>query len=1061
MRRVRLAGWWVLCVGALLACMPRALAAPEDDLMKQADEAMNKADFATAIKALTDVTTKYTASLQINQAKYKLAYAYFLKGEHDNAIKILAPMADPKFPAAEVREVAHLLLGQSYSAAADAIKEDPKKKDPLLDSAIKTFTSFLNAYLKSDQRDAAMLGLAVVEMNRGSHDDAIKHIDQFQQQFPNSPFMSDAQFLRPTILGAKAAALLKSGVKEQGVKTRDQARTIFTQLLTTSADLALGNNAAFAAAQLWFDADNFDDAITFYRYVRPKADIAASQEAKVKALEDQKGQIVARAGAMGMNAPVVQRFFQRLQQEKGKLDAIKSGPDFYVSAAIRIAVCYMKQEKWDEAFVMCRHLLQNLQGDANKQERKIVLDAMFSVQIGLRNADDAKKFDDDFQAQFPKDEMAQNHGIYLAKLYWLKDRPDEALRTIDKMAADYPKGESTEEAVVTKATIFLTKEQPQQALDQLNLYLKQYPPGKGKFVPESEYHRAQVDQQLGNLEKALKEFQEVRTKYGDAQFIDDAFLQVGITLVMLSKWDEAITDLTQFKERFATSERMALALLQLGDAHVGKLKIAVGKNDAKSIAESLPSAASAYKDVLGRWPNDAQNAPMAQYRLGLAYFYAKQYANMATEFDKLAKNFPNSPLQADAHFWLGYNFGIQTNWSAAAEQYGIVIKDYPKSTVAPDSSLRLGQAWTSAAFALGRSRALMPPEKARKWDELTGKAMEAYEHTMATYSQTSASPTAVNEILGILTIRLRGKLIDAAGVDGYFLKLLEGPAGKDTTLKVNALFALGNLQYASGDAKRALATFERAIKEGPNVELDPRAYEAFAKALIDNGKFDDAVRAYQKMADVAKKAEEWPTWADAAYGIGDAYFLKKDYANARTQFSLFSDLADKVREGKVKTETLNFEQRALATSKKLPDAQLGMANILLQEGKFDDALKKFTEYIEKSRGVNKPRARAVMGLGHSLMGRAAKAGAPDAATADYQAAFANFSKVADFYGAFDDIVAEAMFMAGQALEKLNRYDDARKNYEDLIKKYPDDPNTKKAKDALQKLPPPTPPGQKK
>ena len=59
---------------------------------------MNKADFDGAIKALSEIATNHTASVHANDAKLKLAYAYFLKGDYTEAIKILTVLAVPNFP---------------------------------------------------------------------------------------------------------------------------------------------------------------------------------------------------------------------------------------------------------------------------------------------------------------------------------------------------------------------------------------------------------------------------------------------------------------------------------------------------------------------------------------------------------------------------------------------------------------------------------------------------------------------------------------------------------------------------------------------------------------------------------------------------------------------------------------------------------------------------------------------------------------------------------------------------------------------------------------------------
>ena len=187
--------WRLLAVMMTLAMAALLQAAgPDEELIKKADEALGRADYDTAIKALIELTTKHTASLHLNRAKYSLGSAYFFKGESEEAIKVLQPMADPRFPQPEIREAASLLLGQAFTRAGDVAKQkgDIKGAEEKLDSAIKTYSDFLTAFTKSDNRPDALYGRAVAELYRGVHDPAIADVDHFQKQFPGHPLLVES-----------------------------------------------------------------------------------------------------------------------------------------------------------------------------------------------------------------------------------------------------------------------------------------------------------------------------------------------------------------------------------------------------------------------------------------------------------------------------------------------------------------------------------------------------------------------------------------------------------------------------------------------------------------------------------------------------------------------------------------------------------------------------------------------------------------------------------------------------------------------------------------------------
>jgi len=1080
-RRIPRGSWLGLWAAALLVLTPGiASAGPDEDLFKKADEALNKADFDTAITALTELTTKHTASTYLNQAKYKLGYANFLKGNFLPAIKILEPLTDPKFPDPGIQESSTLLLAQTFGRAGEQEKEIKTKND-FFDRAIKAIDGFILRFPRSENLDAAYYSRAVAMMYRGLFDDSLKAVDDYQQRFRTGQQFQDSEFLRASILAAKAAAAAKAGQKEEANTVRSQARDKFIQLMQRpGVDVAVSNEAALRAAQLFMDSKQYDDAIMFFRLVRPKADVLVSQEAKVKELNDGLAKMITgniRTG--GINSPAVIRYRERMMQEQAKLEGIKKEQDYSVSAALGISVCYMGQDEWDESVIMCKHMLACLKGDAFKEDRKRALDAIIRGLIGGQNPDLSLSYYDEFQKEFPKDPLAMDSSLLLAELFWSKERPDDALKMADRVLADYPNTESAEKVLVDKASILVGKNEPQKALEVIQLYLKQYPGDKGKHTAEVSHREAQVYRMIGEMQKALDGFKKVREKHPDAEFTDEVNMEVGAALISLEKWDEAIAELTQFKERFATSRLMPSALLQLGEGYVGKMRQALTKADQNAATELLNSAVTTYKEILTRWPEDKDNAPMAMYRTGMAYFWIKNYEDMAKTFDELAKKYPASPLVSDAHFWVGYNFQQLRQWDEAIKEFEIVTTKYPTAQVAPEASLRIGQCWTAKTLTVGRSPGVLDGERRKKWDESAAKALACYEQTMAQYADAPSTITAISEILNIQTIKLKSKVMDAAGVDTYFNALLAGPAGKNLALKVKTLYAFGNLLYALGDPKRALPVFVRAVQEGPNIEVDASDYEAYAKTLVDNGQFDPAIATYNKMAEVAMKNGDYPAWADAMFGIGDAAFKKKDFNLTRKQFEMFTKVADDLKAKTRKPEQLTLEERALVNCKRLAEAQLGMAHILLAEKKFDQAIAKYKEFIEASRGINVTRARAVLGLAYALLARAAtKPGADN--RADLEAAFVNFAQAAEFYSVFDEIAPEALFRAGETAnrvagmvaqepstpetaaaldKKLKEWQaEVRRNFDEFVKRFPNDPNANAAKEALAKLPPPPKPG---
>ena len=86
----------------------------------------------------------------------------------------------------------------------------------------------------------------------------------------------------------------------------------------------------------------------------------------------------------------------------------------------------------------------------------------------------------------------------------------------------------------------------------------------------------------------------------------------------------------------------------------------------------------------------------ALYYLGLAYFQSKDYALASTQFDRLARDFPQSPFQPDALFYLARCDDLesrpapldQTETQRAIDRYKQFLDQYPENAHAAEARAR-------------------------------------------------------------------------------------------------------------------------------------------------------------------------------------------------------------------------------------------------------------------------------------------------------------------------------------------------------------------------------------
>ena len=82
--------------------------------------------------------------------------------------------------------------------------------------------------------------------------------------------------------------------------------------------------------------------------------------------------------------------------------------------------------------------------------------------------------------------------------------------------------------------------------------------------------------------------------------------------------------------------------------------------------------------------------PEELYRNSYEFILSGDYKTAEAGFRDHIDRFPNDPMAADAHFWLGEAVLSQQNYAGAAEIFLDGSKTYPDSKKAPDMLLKLG-----------------------------------------------------------------------------------------------------------------------------------------------------------------------------------------------------------------------------------------------------------------------------------------------------------------------------------------------------------------------------------
>jgi len=980
-----------------------AAGGPATDLAARCEDLLQNGNCAKAAEVGEEFLNKYKTGGDcgpdcVFKVRYNVAWAYYMCGDYRKAIDWFNILRKEGVPSVELKEQATQMVGDSYSRYAGSLQEPKAKKDNY-NEAIKTYSDFIKEFPTSASMADVLYGRGLAYFRIDKYDDSAKDLDLLLTKYPQSELALDAKYLLATVLGTHGSALRKDNKPEDAKKYLERARDLFKEIIN-SRDIALANDAAYAAGEIFIQLKEYDTAISYYRSVRTRDEVLASQEAKVNAIMRLFGDAV-RAGQKG-RADALRNLRMK---ENSKLQEIRSSPDLLLAAFMRIADSLFQQKRYDEARVM----YQFLRPHAKLGDREVAKGASAQIvacQLATGRPELARQAFEEFESDHGAgDKLAEPFGLALGDLFLRKNKAEEALAALDKSLEDYKDSQFKPMVEFRKATALAALNRSEEARKLLDA-VKSHADLKN-LSDEVAYAMGKILRNLGEYDEAIKQFKLVLDKNPNFELADDVHFQIALCLKGKQEYDKAVEQLRKFIQTFEAKNSILIvpAAYQIGQCYEAK--------------DDVENAVKAYRDLAAKYSSH-QLAPFGLYQVGIVYYNKQKWEDMVRAFEELIQKFPKDALVCDSHFWIGFKFQNEKNWPKAVERFEKVVKDCHENQIAPDAQHRIGNAWQSAAMAMGNYK---PQAETNKpiWRENVSKAIAAYEKLLADFPNATQLDTTLDGLTQLALDKIVAEVEKPSDVDTYFNKL-SAQFSANPELAARVLFCLASVYYKLDKTVEAIGVFEKAFQGAGSTRLPPDYYDQYGQLLTDTKKFDQAIEVYLKMETEYK--DDQSNVAHAVWGLGNAYLQAGLYDKAVTEFDrLIKD----------------FPWHPHAA-----DAEFGKGLVLESQGKFAEAKKIYEEVAAKLKG--EARIRSLLGLGRC-----------QAALGDCKSAVENFLKVALFYEKFGEFASEALWRAGECFEKLSTSNPAEKDknlqsaikaYRDLILKYP---NSKFAEEAKKRL----------
>ncbi len=438
-------------------------------------------------------------------------------------------------------------------------------------------------------------------------------------------------------------------------------------------------------------------------------------------------------------------------------------------------------------------------------------------------------------------------------------------------------------------------------------------------------------------------------------------------------------------------------------------------------------AVELYREVLQRWPEHSR-AGEARYSLAWRLFESGDFAGATRELERLAQagglDVALASSAAELAVWAASRAGERAGALAAYQRFRRLGGE-PRKLL---GAARLAGAALVDAGRTQEARAL--------FDELL--------------SSTRGDRAVQAEVL----LESAWIALDAADVDEAEAALRTGlklgPAPTARASLARALFFAGELRFDAGEFERARALYELALADAtPDVAPQVLYKLGFANLRVE--RIDQAALAFAR---VGAEHAGHELAGEARYLSANCRFRQRRYAECAQLLASFVRESPRhacvpkalLELGVASGELGNWSEceAALSELARRDAKDLDLAQADLWRGR-----------AARARGdVRAARAslERVLAADQALHAALARLelGQLDADAGKHEDALVQFLKVALLYEG-GDVVPQALLLAANSLESLERFDKARARYAEVLEKHPDSAHAARARERLDSL----------
>jgi len=975
-----------------------------------------------AAEAYAQLLQDFPTAPVVSEAQFRLGYLDYLLGDYDKGIDVLQKVLGPPAPP-EIQQMAYALLPQLMAAKAGKLPAGSTQQTQAYEAAIKQYDVYLQKFPKGDEVESVVYSRALASYQIHKFDDAASVLRRNLAQFPNSETILDSQYLLGLTLSTQANLGFRSeetAAKAAAPGQMAEAQRFFADIVSKKTDIALANDAAFQLGESFLNLASFSpkaDQAAVYQKALAAYRLVDSKDAMIAAQRARLGSLLGRMRQAAGNTPLLRRLQSIQQREGAKLAQLQSGPDQTVAAAIKVGEIFFFQDQPNAARVVF-HQMENFA--ETDDETKQVLYYLTLTYASQNLIEQSEKAYGDFQAKFKGDPIAENLPFVMGTLYLnpspTMNNPDKALSYFKEALALYPNSRFTGDILAQQATALTQLKRYDEALDVFKKFLATNP--KPELAAAAEFGIGDIDRNTNKVDDALAQYKKVMDSYPSTPQAEQSAFWTGQLTLQKGDVNAALADLDAFVAKYPQNELVPAAIFTEATAYQK-----INNND---------KALATFKMIADKYPK-SDVAPFAYFQMAQIYAASQKSAEMLEVMHQFIEKYPDSDKLFFAYDSLGQSEISASKIPDAIANYLDMVDKHPSNPMADQALYKAAELSRQYADSQGRYLALNDDQR-KAWTKGVNDSIQNCERLLQSYPQSQNAALALQTLLKDQQMFLDAKVKTDEQVEQYFTDLAN-KSDSQTGARSKVLFTLASFLYGK-DKTKALEQMNAAYDE--KLVYAPADIDLYGGALIDQGKADQAIAVFQKLARDYPNPGGDPTKAPPQVQEAQATAI---YGQGHALQS----------QGKVAEASQKFDQlKALYPwSPKLLDATYGIALGEYQQKQYDDAISKLVAIIRAPNATTELRANSML---LSAQIQEAKGNLDDAID--------QYAKIAAFYQSVGPAASEGLWKAAQLIEqqapnitdpakKADQLSKAKDFYKQLVSDYPNSPHAAEAKQHAQ------------